>query len=118
MVAGDKPTAGDDLDLLGPEEKHLFGSGTGTIIYVSQDRTDLQFAARVLAAAISAPTRKDLLRLRRAVKYLVATVHYVLQFAYQDAQKYLLAMVYADWAGDKITRTSTAIAAWRLSASY
>ena len=61
LAGGDQPpptptgTPGNSyLDSLGAADKCLFGSGTGTVIYLSQDRTDVQFVGRILARALRA----------------------------------------------------------------
>ena len=81
MVAGDsRATQGDEDDVLGEAEHTIYQSAVGSLIYLSLDRTDIQFVAKLLASTISKPTKWCMQRLRRAAKYLLGTVHWVLLF--------------------------------------
>ena len=77
------------------------------MIYISLDRVDVQFVAKLLASALSAPTQGDMRRLRRCAKYLAGTEHYVILFPYQGRVQWLVGHCDSDWAGDKVSRKST-----------
>ena len=76
------------------------------VVLVMLEVAVLLAVARVLAAALQSPTRMDLQRLRRVVRYMVWTVEYVLLFHYQAPPRTLDVYADSDWAGDSRTRKS------------
>jgi hypothetical protein len=103
MGANRNPEA---LEPLGAAGKQSYMSGTGSMIYYSTDRTDLQWPARALAQTLSAPTELCMQRLRRLVRYCLGTLHYVLRFYYQRNPRYLDIFADSDWAGEERDRKS------------
>eukprot|EP00435_Cladocopium_sp_Y103_P000040 s2725_g1.t1 len=64
---------GDELDDV---DKHTFRSSMGTLLYLSQDRVDIQHAVRNLSQWMSRPTRPALDGVRHLVLYLKGTPTY------------------------------------------
>lgn len=105
MIQGAKPDP-NALDELNAEDTKLYMSVTGTVIYYALDRVDLQFVSRKLASSLRTPKREDMSRLRRAVKYMKGTKHYVLYFKYQNKDAKLRGYADSDWAGEVESRKS------------
>ena len=58
---------------LGPEETNRFRSGLGSILYLAQDRIDIQYASKCLASSMSKPTTQALKCLKHLILYLSGT---------------------------------------------
>ena len=58
---------------LGPEETKRFRSGLGSILYLAQDRIDIQYASKCLASSMSKPTTQALKCLKHLILYLSGT---------------------------------------------
>ena len=58
---------------LGPAETKRFRSGSGSILYLAQDRIDIQYASKCLASSMSKPTTQALKCLKHLVLYLSGT---------------------------------------------
>ena len=71
------------FDKLPAAEKDKYVSATGSLIYLSVDRYDLQYVVRLLAQKLNDPTHHDMLRLKHVIKYLLGTADWVWQFPYQ-----------------------------------
>ena len=73
---------------------------------MSQDRSDIAFAAKELARGMAKPTRADMARLTKCAKFLVGRHRYVVKYRWQEGQR-LEVWTDSDWAGDRETRKST-----------
>ena len=60
---------------LGPEETKRFRSGLGSVLYLAQDRIDIQYASKCLASSMSKPTQQSLKRLKHLILYLAGTAN-------------------------------------------
>ena len=76
------PVAGVGKEL-NDQEKHRFRSGMGTLLYLSQDRLDIQHAVRHLSQWMGRPTKAAEDGLRRIIGYLKGTADYGLLLPYQ-----------------------------------
>ena len=109
----DKITPGELMEterqpVLGKYESSLYRSMVMRMAYLSVDRPDLCHTVRVLAGAMQAPKMNDMLRLKRAVRYLVK-YPYMKRVFKEQHQKDLqvVALSDSDWAGDLRSRRST-----------
>ena len=75
--------------------------------YLSQARTDIQYAVKELSRAMSKPTVGDWERLKRLGRYLVYKPRVSIRFAYQQAPRELSMYMDSDYAGCPKTRKST-----------
>ena len=58
-----------------PEEARRFRSGSGSVLYLSQDRVDIQFATKLFASAMSKPTQQAVKCLKHLIIYLKGPGH-------------------------------------------
>ena len=97
----------DALELLPPDEKNIFLSGSGTLQYLTLDRPDLMYATKEIRSKTTAPDVLAMLMLKRAARYLIGLKNVVVRYLYQLAVKELTCYTDSDWAGHVITRLST-----------
>lgn len=93
--------------LITRELARIYRSGTMRLSYLSQDRADVQEAAKCLAQRMKEPNEYDMQELRRAGRYLLKHPRAVLCFEEQDAPKELHGWVDSDYAGVVATRRPT-----------
>ena len=106
---------GEELDEV---EKHKFRSSMGTLLYLSQDRVDIQHAVRNLSAWMSRPTKPAMDGVRHLVLYLKGAPTYGVFLPYVVASNSKLEEINGkssnlfqgecvevftdcDWAGDR-----------------
>ena len=94
------------FDKLPAAEKDKFVSVTGSLIYLSVDRYDVQYVVRLLAQKLNEPTNHDMLRLKHVIKYLLGTADWAWSFIFQKRSEDLQAQSDSDWAADVETRKS------------
>jgi len=75
--------------------------------FLGLDRPDVQYAAKEVSRGMARPTNRDLARLKRLVRYLVAHPRLVFEFQFRLPPKSLQVYVDTDWAGCVKTRKST-----------
>ena len=95
---------GNALDQLPAAEKDKYVSATGSLIYLSVDRYDIQYVVRLLAQKLNEPTNHDMLRLKHVIKYLLGTADWAWSFIFQKRSEDLQAQSDSDWAADVATR--------------
>ena len=81
--AEDKRDLGGEEELR-PLEATAFRRSASMGIYIAQDRGDISFATKDVARGIATPTRKDAVKLKRLIRYLMGgckTSSYALQVA-------------------------------------
>jgi len=95
----------------------LYRTVVGKMMWMMNERGDLAFPVKELARTVQAPTVGDMLRLRRAVKYLITTQGYVqvLTWDAQQPEGVLRVHVDARWASFP-DRRSTSGGVMRLEA--
>ena len=103
---------GKSDELLEGADQFRFRSALGTLMYVSQDRVDIQHCIRNLSQFMARPTRKAEMEIKHAILYLRRTEQYGLLLPYQkyrSKKAEILCQVEedegpftdSDWAGDK-----------------
>ena len=112
MRAVVSPVTKEDLrrpnrEELSNEESRRYRRAAARLNYMSLDRADLGFAAKEASRCMSKPCRGDLVRIRRAVQYLIGCPRAVNLFSWQNPPERLEVLVDSDWAGCDRTRRST-----------
>lgn len=114
----DVPSEGGLGKELNEEEKHRFRSGMGTLLYLCQDRTDIQHAVRHLSQWMSKPTRVAEDGLKKIILYLKGTADFGLMLpcnvpnnskldeimqrdGHHEGVHRVEIFTDSDWAGDK-----------------
>ena len=87
--AGKATPESTQMDLEGPPEEiltggdqHRFRSALGTLLYISQDRVDIQHCVRNLSQFMASPTRSAESELKHLILYLKRTEHYGILLPY------------------------------------
>ena len=93
-------------DPLDEEETLLFRRLAGTLLYLSQDRPSIQFAASQVMEGMSKPLRIHMLRLKRLVRYIAKYPEEIYMYEYQPMPDRLEVMCDSDWAACRETRRS------------
>ena len=76
--------------------------------YLSQDRSDIQFATKCICSGMSRPSAEGLAKIKHAARYLVGASRLVWTFKFEDKNTDMIeCYVDSDWAGNKTTRKST-----------
>lgn len=96
------------------EEEELDVSGATTyrraaarLNYMALDRADLAYASKEASRGMAKPTKGDVVRLKRILRYLKGSPKVVNQFHFQGRQSKLVTYTDSDWAGCVKTRKST-----------
>ena len=101
----------DAEDELQGEEATQYRALAARANYLSQDRVDIQFAAKEACRGMSKPKRKDHRKLKRLARYLIQhpRLTYEFQSRFRDDDLHVHLDVYtdSDWAGCKESRKST-----------
>ena len=92
---------------VGGHEATLYRALVARGVYLSQDRSDIQYAVKELSRQMSKPSRADVEKLKHLARYLIGRERAVIHFDYQSAPSQWTVWVDSDWAGCKITRKST-----------
>ena len=75
--------------------------------FLSQDRTDIQYAVKELSRDMSKPSERSWEGLKRLGRYLLGKERYVVKFEYQEWEGKLSVWTDTDYAGCLRTRKST-----------
>ena len=92
------------LDAVGAKE---YRRAAARLNYMSLDRADLSFASKEASRGMSAPTKGDVVRLKRILRYLKGAPRVMNCFQWQEPQGQILGYSDSDWAGCTKTRKST-----------
>ena len=108
---------GSPEDVLTDGDQHRFRSALGTLLYISQDRVDIQNCVRNLSQFMASPTKKAESELKHLILYLKRTEHYGILLPYTkykskkaeillqpdslDDVDALESWSDSDWAGDR-----------------
>ena len=109
LLAAEYCSIGTPVNSLGAKK---FRRAAARINYLSQDRPDLNVAARVLAMHMAKPMEGDEVLLKRVLRYLKGCARSVYEYPYvSDLGKLVL---YADsgWGDCKSTRRSISGVSW------
>ena len=66
-------------------------------------------AAKEIAKHVARPTVLDWKEIKRVARYLAGAPRYVQHYEWQEYDGHMHAYADSDWAGDKVTRKSTAV---------
>ena len=92
-----------EVPLTGPAAR-LHRRTVARLNYLAQDRADLAFATKEVARTMSAPSTKDVVKLKRILRYVRGHPRGRLLFEWQELPVQLVAQVDSDWAGCTRTR--------------
>ena len=95
---------------LSGESLRIYRAGVGIALYLSYDRTDVQFAVRELTKDMKEPTDGSLHKLHRLARYLQGTKDYGVWLPKDGEVEILKVHSDTDWANCKKTRKSCACA--------
>ena len=101
-----------EVPLAGPAAR-LYRRTVARLNYLAQDRADLAFTTKAVACTMSAPSTKDVLKLKRILRYVRGHPRGRLLFERQKLPVQLVAQVDSDWAGCTRTRRSTSVGTLR-----
>ena len=80
MQAYDVYEATPEEEFLGTKETQTFRSALGVLIYLSQERLDIQHVTRILSSYMSRPTKTALSAIKKVACYLQSTSGMVLRY--------------------------------------
>ena len=104
---GGKTSEGVQDEPLNEVEAKAFRRAAARLNYMSLDRPDLSFCAKELSRGMSSPTSMDVVRLKRALRYIKGCPEKVIIYRWQDPPGKITCMCDSDWAGCTRTRRST-----------
>ena len=104
---GKKEDSNEEDEELTHEEATKYRALTARANYLSQDRSDIQFAVKELCRRASDPRSGDWGALKRLGRYLSNKTRSVTTFPYQKRYEAIKVSVDTDYAGCKRTRRST-----------
>ena len=91
----------------GSEQATQYRAMVARCNYLSQDRSDIQFAVKELCRSMSRPTVEDWTKLKHLAKYLKNKTRYRTVYKYQRAVNDVVVYTDTDYAGCHKTRKST-----------
>ena len=106
----EKPDAtekADEEEALDPTEAKNYRRAATRLNYMSLDRADLSFTSKEASRGMSSPTKGDVVRLKRILRYLKGATRIVNKFNWQEPQFQISGYSDSDWAGCTKTRKST-----------
>ena len=104
----------EDHELLSAPDAKAFRGLAARLNYLSQDRPDLQYAAKEISRRMARPSQRDWQLLKRVGRYLVGAPRAVQSFCWQSSPGAYDTFVDSDWAGCATTCRSTSGGAVRL----
>ena len=99
--------ADNPTEPLNPELSTRYRALVARANYLSQDRTDIQYAVKELARRMSAPSEEDWVSLKRLGRYLAGAPRMSAAYPWQSSMKHISVWCDSDWAGCLKTRRST-----------
>ena len=110
----DKSCIEGDNEELSEEQTSRFSSSVLTLVYLSNERTDIQSTVRLLCTKLKSLTALEMRQLKRLLRYVkgtedMSTVFEMLDNNDRRGQMVKRLEVYtdSDWASDQVTRKST-----------
>ena len=94
-------------ELLDRDGARRYRRAAARINYLAQDRADISFTAKELSRAMANPTQGDIVRLKRALRYLQGHPIAIQEYEWQERPARISTFVDSDWAGCSRTRKST-----------
>ena len=98
---------------LGPAEHKQYRTIVGNLMFLANERPDIQFCVKECARGVQNPSARDMPRAKRICRYLVGTRNWTLELEpWKDVDRLQLLdtlqmIVDSDWATDKLNRRST-----------
>ena len=93
-----------ELDVV---EATVYRRAAARINYMALDRSDLAYASKEASRGMAKPTKGDVIRLKRILRYLKGSPRAVNEFRWQEPQSEISGWCDSDWAGCTRTRRST-----------
>ena len=84
-----------------------FRAAAARLNYLSQDRSDIQFATKEICREMAKPTSKVWRKVKRAVRYMIGAKRLVWHMDDREEEMALDVFADSDWAGCKSSRKST-----------
>eukprot|EP00972_Heterocapsa_arctica_P114972 16445414-Heterocapsa_arctica.AAC.1 len=105
----DKVYRPDSERIFDTEEKSLFRTIVGKLIWMIGDRPDIAYATKELAREVQQPTLKSLLAAKRILRYLQGTMDKVLHITIDQniAMDQIGVMVDASWANSEDRKSTS-----------
>ena len=110
----DKACIDGDSEELSEEQTSRFRSSVLLLLYLSNERTDIQSTVRLLCTKLKNPTALEMRQLKRFLRYVKGTEDMSIVFEMRDSNdrgeqsvKRLEVYTDSDWASDQTTRKST-----------
>ena len=110
----DKANMEGDDEELDEDQTTRFRSSVLTLLYLSNERTDIQCTVRHLCTKLKNPTALEMRQLKRLLRYVKGTEDMATVFEVHGNKregettfKKLEVFTYSDWACDRLTRKST-----------
>jgi hypothetical protein len=97
----------DEEEELVDKECTVYRRAAARLNYMALDRADISYAAKECSRGMAKPTRGDVIRLKRVLRYLCGAQRVVNMFVWQQAISQLTTYSDSDWAGCAKTRRST-----------
>ena len=86
------------------EEATKYRANAARANYLSQDRTDIQFATKEASSTMANPVASDKEKVKRIVRYLVGRPRAVMCYPWQEMPSELSVFSDSEWAGCRSTR--------------
>ena len=95
------------LERLGEDDTRKYRANAARLNYIAADRPDIQYVTKRVCQSMSCPTKADLQRMKKLVRFLIhyPEVHYL--FRWQSTTQYVHGFSDSDWAGCSQSRKST-----------
>ena len=110
----DRACIDGDSERLDEGQTSRFRSSVLTLLYLSNERTDIQSTVRLLCTKLKSPTALEMRQLKRLLRYVKGTEDMSTVFEMRDSNdrreqlvKRLEVYTDSDWASDQVTRKST-----------
>ena len=102
-ISGELSTSDSPMSVVDAKK---YRRAAARINYLSQDRPDLNVAARLLAMRMANPMCGDEVLVKRVLRYLKGSTRVVYKYMYEDNIGKLVLYTDSDWGGCKSTRRS------------
>ena len=98
--------ADETRDFMPPSEARRHRSAVARVVYMAQDRPDLDVAACTLSRTMARPRKGDEVLVKRVCRYIKGRPRYAQVYEYQERAGELVVQTDSDWASCRATRRS------------